>query len=258
MKNSKIIVRVFTGLLVWFLIFKLYGAFISPIYADSIPVFLNMVIDSMIIPYTIGLLGFYLIVKDMEKGECNHESMTAPDMVKAFVLQSGFSIPIMMILNGIMIALGFGKSGIEVSEISNNLLFYIILLLIFNPVFEELLFRKLVLDRLLVLGKNNAIIICAVFFALPHLYSVGLPNMVSTFILGLVWSVVTVKTGKLWPAMVLHSLSNLYGAFFPMIMTRTIPTSAAYMLIVILIVPAIAIGILVSMKTNKRMKLENS
>lgn len=250
-KNGNVVIRIFIGLVVWFSIYKLYATFVSPVYENHIPVFLNQVINSMVVPYTIALGAFYLIVRGMKKGKCNNEKMTVSDMAKAFVIQSGFSILPMMILNVIMMILGFSKSGIDVNEIRSNLLFYVILLLLFNPIFEELLFRRLMLDRLLILGEKQAVILCAALFALPHLFSVGLPNMVNTFVLGLVWSFVTVKTGKLWPAIILHSLSNLYGAFFPMVMTMTMPTTALFMLTVVFIMPTVALVLLI--KSRKRL-----
>ena len=39
--------------------------------------------------------------------------------------------------------------------------------------------------------------------------------MFYTFALGLVWAFITVRTGKLWPAIVLHSLSNVYCGLLP-------------------------------------------
>ena len=127
-------------------------------------------------------------------------------------------------------------------------LFFLVLLLLFNPIFEELLFRKLTLDRLLVLGKKPAILISAVLFALPHVISVGVPQMFYTFVLGIVWGYVTVKTGKLWPAMVLHSLSNIYGSYIPLLAKTTVPTTVLFMLVYLIVMPLLAILLLVRWK----------
>ena len=117
---------------------------------------------------------------------------------------------------------GFGV-GIPAEELFGNIWFYIVLLLIFNPVMEELLFRKILLERLTCLGFKWAVICSAVLFALPHVVSQGVPQMFYTFGLGLVWGYITLKTGKLWPAIILHSLSNIYGAFIPMIAAEIHP-----------------------------------
>ena len=86
-----------------------------------------------------------------------------------------------------------------------------------QQIFEELLFRKFILGKLSCLGMKGAIICSAVLFALPHIYSQGLGQMFYTFALGLVWGYITIKTGKLWPAIVLHSLSNIYCAYIPIL-----------------------------------------
>ena len=48
MKNKIITVaRVATGLICWFLIYKLYGAFVDPLLADILPSIVRMVLMSM-------------------------------------------------------------------------------------------------------------------------------------------------------------------------------------------------------------------
>lgn len=241
-KKSKfcVIFRVLIGLIVWFLFTKGYGILIAPVVDSHISVLLGKIIASMVVPYTFGLGAFYLIVKTMPEVSL-FPTGEKINLIKAFVIQSGLSFPLFFILNAVFTLIGLPAGGIAQEEISSNIIFYVVLLLVFNPVFEELLYRKLVLSRLRVLGDKVAIFICALLFALPHLISVGFPSLVYTFVLGLVWSYVTVKTGKLWPAIILHSLSNLYGSFFSLVMTRIPVTTVIFVLIVVVIMPAIAI-----------------
>jgi membrane protease YdiL (CAAX protease family) len=135
-----------------------------------------------------------------------------------------------------------------------HFVFYIVLLLIFNPIMEEVLFRKLALDKLLVLGEVPAIFISAAFFGLPHAYSQGVPQMFGTFVLGLVWAYVRIKTGKLWPCMVLHMLFNLYGAYFTLFMAGSIVTSFAMvgLNMIILPIPAVILLILTMSRSSSK------
>ena len=120
--------------------------------------------------------------------------------------------------------------------------FYCFLLLVFAPVAEEILFRKLFFDRLMVLGTKPAIILSAVFFALPHLISQGPTQVFYTFILGLSFGFVTARTRKLWPAMILHSLSNLYCGIISAVWPQDNPLfMLAYTAIYVLAVPAAAV-----------------
>ena len=142
--------------------------------------------------------------------------------------------------------LGIEGSSFSYEEIfGKHFIYYLILLLIFNPVFEELLFRGFVLGRLRVLGDTAAIIISSVFFALPHFISQGLPQVFATFAIALVWGYVRIKTGKLWPCMILHGLFNLYGSYFAIIMSRTPVTSILVVFLNMFVLPAVAAVILI-------------
>lgn len=118
------------------------------------------------------------------------------------------------------------------------------LLLIFNPVAEEFLFRKLVLDRLLRFGAITAILVSSILFALPHAFSQGIPAVPYTFILGMVWAYMRVRTQTLWVPIALHSFSNFWGMIAPsLLMTGTIGP-ILYFTVWILIVPIAAILLL--------------
>ena len=112
-----------------------------------------------------------------------------------------------------------------------------------------MLFRRLVLDRLSSLGFKGAVIVSAVLFALPHLYSQGIAQVPYTFAIGLVLAWITVKTGKLWPAVLLHSLSNIYGAYLPMGLTLIHPACAAlFVLFTLAVMLPLAVIILTHMR----------
>ncbi len=215
-KNDLItVLRVFAGLLAWFLVSKSLGGFVS----SRVEGVWGMVLSSMVIPYTPGLGAFMLACIGMPSGKIVSGEVLRPSaglIAKAFIVQTGLSFPLMFIINIIIRLTGHELGGMSADELFGHLWFYLILLLVFNPVFEELLFRKLVLNRLAPLGFKGAVIVSALLFALPHLYSQGIAQVPYTFALGLVFAWITVKTGKLWPAILLHSLSNVYGAYLPM------------------------------------------
>lgn len=242
---------------VWFAIQRSYSVFVDPLLEGTAPQLLRMALASMVVPYTIGLGAFYLIVRSMEKSAPSGDTMDiAPSAIgRYFVIQSGLSFPVIVITNIATMMLGGQVTGLSSGEILGNLPFYIFLLVIFNPLFEEFLFRKLILERLTVLGTRSAIICSAVLFALPHAFSLGLAQMLYTFVLGLVWGYVTVKSGQLLPAIVLHSLSNIYGTFIPMI-PRSLPiANLAFMAVYALIMPVAAI--VLAVREHKRAALQS-
>lgn len=256
-KRALIVVRLLFATAVWFAIQRSYSVFVDPLLEGTAPQLLRMVLASMVVPYTIGLGAFYLIVRGMVKSAPPEDTMgAAPSAIgRYFVIQSGLSFPMIVITNIATIMLGGQVTGLTSGEILGNLPFYIFLLVMFNPLFEEFLFRKLILERLAVLGTRPAIICSAVLFALPHAFSLGLAQMLYTFVLGLVWGYVTVKSGQLLPAIVLHSLSNIYGTFIPMI-PRSLPiANLAFMAVYALIMPIAAI--VLAVREHKRAALQS-
>jgi membrane protease YdiL (CAAX protease family) len=215
---------------------------------------LMLIVRSMVVPYTVALGAFFLLVMGMEKGNDEADgkeadiyasNLSVRFMLKALLIQLGISMPVTIIVGNILRIMGLPTGSIGAEELfGNQFVIYIILLLLFNPIMEEVLFRKLVLDRLRVLGVTPAVIISAVFFALPHLYSQGIAQMLATFIIGIVWAYVRVKTGKLWPCMVLHGLYNLYGGYIAILMSKTVPTTIMFLLISVIILPIAAVLVL--------------
>ena len=254
MMKSKVLIvlRVFIALVAWFLITECYSIFLEPMLEGKFPEIISMIMRAVVVPYTVGLGGCYLILKGMEIPEKNTGEysktydITPGLMFKAFLVQMGLSMPVLMILNIVLNILGIPPHGMSPEDIFGKyFLFYIVILLGFAPVMEEILFRKLFLDRLLVIGETGAIIISAILFGLPHSFSQGIPQMFGTFLIGLVWAYMRVKTGKLWPGIILHIMFNLYGCYFATFMAMRPVTTVLFLFMGIILLPTIAVIILI-------------
>ena len=79
---------------------------------------------------------------------------------------------------------------------------------ILAPIIEELLFRKLLLDRLSVFGDRTAIFIGGLCFALYHC---NIYQFFYALLLGLVFSWVYLRSGKILLTMALHAIINFMG-----------------------------------------------
>lgn len=80
--------------------------------------------------------------------------------------------------------------------------------LIISPFFEELFFRKFLLQKLL--EKNNqkiSILISSLCFAVIHIETPY--NLIPTFIFGIISSIIFIKTNKIGFSILLHFLTNL-------------------------------------------------
>lgn len=91
--------------------------------------------------------------------------------------------------------------------------------LIFAPIYEEIIFRGFILFGLIPLyGILWAIVIQSILFGLWHLRSllfmppkrVALQVLYTGIILGPVFSLVTLYTGTIWIAVILHFLNNFF------------------------------------------------
>lgn len=237
----------FFGLVAFFGVFTVYLSYLSPHINPRISDVFKMWLNNIIVPYGIGLPILWLIVKRLPVHNVHYQNMklTKIAFFKVLILQLGFSTLVPFIIIFVMRAFGFDYINLPINYREKYLVFNLFLLLIFNPIVEEALFRKIILSRLLKWGEKYAILISAIFFALPHLFSQGLPVMFSTFISGYIWGYVTVKTGKITSAVLLHSLSNFFGIFLPMIFPQSEIGDSIFILIRLLIIPLFAIIILI-------------
>ncbi|HAE43743.1 MAG TPA: hypothetical protein DCG34_12630 [Clostridiales bacterium] len=91
---------------------------------------------------------------------------------------------------------------------------HLFLLLALTPgVCEELLFRGFALRPLEnKLGPKWAILITSLAFAMVHLDFI---RLIPTFILGLAFGFVSVKTRSIFPSIILHTVNNSVAILFP-------------------------------------------
>ena len=92
---------------------------------------------------------------------------------------------------------------------------------IIPPILEELVFRKFLCDRLLPLGEGYAVVLSAVIFGLAH---GNFFQFFYAFLLGLLFALIYVKTGKLRYSMTCHALINIVGGVVaPLMLEKLIP-----------------------------------
>lgn len=109
---------------------------------------------------------------------------------------------------------------VDESISSENLLLSALCVGIFFPILEELLFRKLLCEKLLPLGEKQAIIISAAIFGLIH---GNLFQFAYAFLLGVVFGYVYVKSGKIIYTIIFHCIINLYAGVFAQYVLSKIP-----------------------------------
>ena len=87
------------------------------------------------------------------------------------------------------------------------------------PILEELIFRKLLIDRTVRYGEKTAILFSGIFFGLFH---GNLNQFAYAFILGVFWGFIYVKTGKILYTICMHMVVNFLGSVASIFLLRAV------------------------------------
>ena len=113
------------------------------------------------------------------------------------------------------------SNPVETMTSQQSILVDLIFVAILAPIFEELVFRKVVCDRLLPLGEGYAVVLSAVLFGLVH------GNFFQFFYaaaVGALFALIYVKTGRLRYSISYHIIINLLGGVIaPWLVERIMP-----------------------------------
>ena len=121
-----------------------------------------------------------------------------------------------------------GLSALRGSEIANPLQTYamgdgpflvkLLVMAILAPLIEELIFRRVMIDRMRIYGEKLAVVTSALIFGLFH---GNLSQFFYAFFLGLVFGYVYVRTGRLAYSAALHIFINFLGSIIaPWLLSR--------------------------------------
>ena len=173
-----------------------------------------LTILSAICNYVLPFPIIYFLMKKLEKQNLKKENIT----VKTFLLYLSVTFTLMWLGNIIGLGITTVIGGIFHTDISNpvqNLInssdiwLNLILISIIGPIFEEIFFRKLLVDRTIKYGARVSIILSAVIFGFFH---GNLSQFFYAFLLGGFFAYVYIKTGKIIYTIILHIIVNLMGS----------------------------------------------
>lgn len=163
--------------------------------------------------YAVALPAAYLIMRALPK------STATKDRLKAINLLAYAAVAFALMYIGNLIGTGLmatydailGVTSVNVAEAlitQTSPLYNLITVAIFAPIFEELLFRRIIMDRILPYGELNACIFSALTFALFH---GNFFQFFYAFGLGLLFAYIYAKTRNVLYTMLLHAIINLMG-----------------------------------------------
>lgn len=165
----------------------------------------------MIIAYPLFIL---LITKSSSGTKITEHKMSVGKLIIAFVMT--YALTYICNLVGALITGVVG--AVKGSPVENPLLSTImatnvivefIIMVIAAPIFEELIFRKLLIDRIVKYGEGIAIVVSGLLFALFH---GNISQAVYAFTLGSFFAFIYVRTGRIRYTMIIHATMNFIGS----------------------------------------------
>lgn len=263
MENKKMIVKAFSRIGIG------YGAFIATtlllqlgfgtvvgvlqIFGIKIPLGNWYVLFSSLANYVVGGAISYLIIRDMPVAQRANSERASGKMLLA-----GFLICISALYLGNLIGLALmkvisvlqGRPMINpVEEILNGLSGWAIfaVMVVMAPVFEEILFRKILIDRIRLYGDKAAILVSAFIFGLSH---GNFYQFFYAFFIGIVFAYIYIRTGRLRYTILFHMAINFIGSIVGL-KVQEVPWLIAFYSLIMLM--AVAAGIVVFFQNRKNL-----
>lgn len=168
-----------------------------------------------------------------------------------------------MYVIGFIVELILEKINVNPTMIGNALYFdnsylgyilFFIEIAILPAIFEELLFRKVMLNGAKKYGTVFSIIFTAVMFGLIHM---NIPQAINAVFIGIVFAYVVIKTGSIIPSMILHFVNNGTQALLMINENNEVMTNIISYVYVALAIIGALIFVLKVIKNRKEFKIEN-
>ena len=164
--------------------------------------------------YVISFPIFLLMTRGIPNRRAEKSNMSLGEFVVIFMIAEGLAM-VGNIISGVLTSLIEGSTGSAVENgtmdmiMSAPLWVVILVVVVIGPIIEELMLRKVFIDKLSVYGDRLAIVVSGVAFGLMH---GNLYQLFYAVALGILFGYVYVKTRKIVYSCLLHILVNFFGS----------------------------------------------
>lgn len=171
-------------------------------------------IFSVVTTYGCAMPLIALLVKGMEVTKLEPHKMKWWQFLLAFVMCYSMIFVSNILGNVITALIGLLKGGAVQNNLvsvvmSGNLLVNFVAMVIFAPIVEEYVFRKLIVDRTVKYGQSIAILSSGLMFGLFH---GNLNQFAYAMVLGCFFAFIYLRTGKLRITIIMHAIVNFMGS----------------------------------------------
>ena len=185
-----------------------------------------LTILSSICNYILPFPIIYYLLREIDTNPIEKHNLNITKILKYFAI----TLTLMWFGNLIGLAITAGIGSLMQSEITNpvqnlisnsDIILNLLIISIIAPIFEELFFRKFLIDRTIKYGAKVSIIISAVIFGFFH---GNLNQFFYAFLMGGFFAYVYIKTGKIIYTIILHLAVNLMGSVVSVFVTESAET----------------------------------
>lgn len=194
-------------------LFQIAAMVLLKTYAPNVIYALGTNLSFLLIILSVDVVGFplaYRVNKNLKKERLSQQKLGLGSFL-LFVLMSAGLIGVGGLIgtlfhSALTFFSGNTSSGIADLMLSSGMFMRILTIGILAPIFEELIFRKLVIDHLIKYGEFVAILTSGLMFGLFH------GNFQQCFFatfLGWLWAFVYVRTGRIHYTIMMHMIVNM-------------------------------------------------
>ena len=172
--------------------------------------------------YFIAFPVLLIVIKKLPNDNREKEGLGFPTLLKCFCM----CITIMYLGNilgtGLSEVIGgfFGKTSTNnlANLITNaDLTGTIIFVVIVGPIMEEIVFRKILIDKTVKFGERNAMMLSALMFGLFHM---NLFQFFYAFGIGLIFAYIYIKSRKIGYSIAFHMIINFMGSVVAVLVSK--------------------------------------
>lgn len=212
---------------------------------------------TMVPLYVIGFPLAFLLVRKKDAPVPERHSMKPWQIILAFMCAYGLLVVGNLVGLGLTTGIGLLKGNSVENPLLNvitggNLWISAIYMVLLAPLFEEMLFRKLICDQTIRYGQGTAVVVSGIVFGLFHF---NFNQFFYAFLIGCLFAFIYVKTGDIRYSVILHMMVNFVGSVLGGLMLTSIdmesPIGMAIYGIYGICIYAIAIAGIVLLLVNK-------
>lgn len=255
MEKIKVFNRIGFGLLGMLLLSNIVGAVLILSFPAKFGTPIGGMTASYLGMYGLGLPLLLLLTKKMpKKSDDNQEKMSFVEIVKFLVMGLGMMYLVNMLYTGILYLLTGSDDSLLADAIGQfNLTQMFLLVVLFAPIVEELIFRKLFYQLVAPFGDKTYIIFSGIAFSFFH-GNIG--QSLYTFILGVIFAYVYSQTRNILYPIAMHMVVNFIGSFFiTLIADNSLLTGLFGLMVMVVTVVGVVLGIRELIAYRKQQKL---